>query len=110
MRRNSTIESHKSSYKNGKQKDSAKQFKSRMDPELEKSINRKLQRQNELNMRVENLNFENDQSLISHAKFKQMIGYRDRKINRNGKKQLDNDFSTDLVSVKLPTDVDDSPD
>ena len=75
-----------------------------MDPELEKSINRKLKRQNEINVRVDNLRFENDQSLISHAKFKQMIGYLELK-KKIVEKKLTNDFSTDLNAVKLPTDI-----
>ena len=57
-----------------------------MDPELEKYINRRLQFQNGLNMRVEGLVQENHQVLASHAKFKQLIGYRDKNAEEKQKK------------------------
>ncbi len=63
-----------------------------------------------MNDRVESLMFENDQSLLSHAKFKQMIGYRDRKKKIIVDSKLTSDFSQDLQAVKLPTDINNSAD
>ena len=50
----------------------------RLDPEIERSITRKLLKQNDMNMRVTSLIHESDQSMNEHRKFKQLIGYKDK--------------------------------
>ena len=51
--------------------------------EMERSINRKLIRQNDLNVRVGSLVQDSNQTMNIHKKFKQFVGYRDGSVNRH---------------------------
>lgn len=55
-------------------------------------------KQNEVNARLEGLQLVNNQSLVSHKRFKQMIGYKERKEQKasqlyQAKASLNSDMS-----------------
>ena len=66
-----------------------------MDIELERSINHKLSRQNEINLFVKSLIQESRQSLVHHQNFKQLIGYKDLKKSRR--------FSSTTLNTMIPS-------
>ena len=61
-----------------------------------------------MNVRVDSLRHDSDQSMLSHKKFKQLIGYRELKVNRNKSHKKKEIIKTPLVLSPVRRSIDKS--